>query len=232
MRRSRFIRSLVIGGRLRGIHNPTGQVAVIVLVSMVLCVRVARTEADPPPRPNVIFILADDLGYGDLGCYGQKLIKTPCLDKMAAEGLRFTNFYAGSTVCAPSRCVLMTGLHAGHAHVRGNASGDRSIQSLRDGDFTVAELLKKAGYKTALCGKWGLGDDLPGNQGLPNDQGFDYFFGYLNQVHAHNYYPEFLCEIRRRFRCGMLSKSWEQFDGVRRRVGHPTCRLQPRSDRR
>ena len=165
MRRSRFIRSLVTGCRLRGMHNPTGRMAVILLVSTVLGLQVARTEADPPQRPNVIFILADDLGYGDLGCYGQKLIKTPCLDKMAAEGLRFTNFYAGCTVCAPSRCVLMTGLHTGHAHVRGNASGDRSIQSLRDGDFTVAELLKKAGYKTALCGKWGLGDDLPGNQG-------------------------------------------------------------------
>ncbi|MHB8953782.1 MAG: arylsulfatase [Pirellulaceae bacterium] len=146
--------------------------------------------------PNIVLIIADDLGYGDLGCYGQKLIKTPCLDKMAQEGLRFTNFYAGSTVCAPSRCVLMTGLHMGHVHVRGNASGD--IQSLRDGDFTVAELLKKAGYKTALCGKWGLGDDLPGNQGLPNDQGFDYFFGYLNQVHAHNYYPEFLWRNKER----------------------------------
>lgn len=143
-------------------------------------------------QPNIIFILADDLGYGDLGCYGQKLIKTPNLDRMAAEGLRFTDFYAGNTVCAPSRSVLMTGQHMGHTHVRGNAGADISIQTLRDQDVTVAEVLKKAGYATALCGKWGLGEDVPGNQGLPNDQGFDFFYGYLNQVHAHNYYPEFL----------------------------------------
>ncbi len=146
------------------------------------------------PRPNLIFILADDLGYGDLGCYGQTLIKTPRLDRMAAEGMRFTDFYAGNTVCAPSRSVLMTGQHMGHTHVRGNASGpDMSSQSLRDEDVTVAEVLKSAGYTTALCGKWGLGDDAPGGRsGLPRRQGFDFFFGYLNQVHAHNYYPEFL----------------------------------------
>ena len=140
--------------------------------------------------PNIIFIMADDLGYGDLGCYGQSQITTPNLDRMAHEGMRFRDFYAGCTVCAPSRCVLMTGKHMGHAQVRGNGSG--AVQMLRDADVTVAEVLKSAGYRTALCGKWGLGDDLPGNTGLPNDQGFDTFFGYLNQVHAHNYYPEFL----------------------------------------
>jgi len=144
------------------------------------------------PKPNVVFILADDLGYGDLGCYGQKLIKTPNLDRMAQEGILFRQFYAGCTVCAPSRSVLMTGQHMGHTFVRGNAGGDMSIQTLRDQDVTVAEVLKKAGYATALCGKWGLGDAVPGNTGLPNDQGFDLFYGYLNQVHAHNYYPEFL----------------------------------------
>ena len=112
---------------------------------------------------------------------------------MAKEGMRFRQFYAGNTVCAPSRCVLMTGLHMGHAHVRGNAGGDMSIQSLRDSDFTVAELLKAAGYRTALCGKWGLGDEVEGGRtGLPRRQGFDFFYGYLNQLHAHNYYPEFL----------------------------------------
>ncbi len=146
------------------------------------------------PKPNIIFILADDLGYGDLGCYGQRLIKTPRLDQMAAEGMRFTDFYAGNTVCAPSRAVLMTGQHLGHTHVRGNAGGDdMSSQSLRDEDVTVAEVLKGVGYGTALCGKWGLGDEATGGrQGLPRRQGFDFFYGYLNQVHAHNYYPEFL----------------------------------------
>ncbi len=145
-------------------------------------------------KPNIIFILADDLGYGDLGCYGQKVIKTPRLDQMAAEGMKFTDFYAGNTVCAPSRSVLMTGQHMGHTHVRGNAGGeDRSKQSLRDEDVTVAEVLREADYATALCGKWGLGDDANGGRaGLPRKQGFDYFYGYLNQGHAHNYYPEFL----------------------------------------
>jgi uncharacterized sulfatase len=143
-----------------------------------------------PAKPNLIFILADDLGYGDLGCYGQKLIKTPRLDKMAAEGMKFTRFYSGSTVCAPSRSVLMTGQHMGHTHVRGNAGGDMTRQSLRDIDLTVAEKLKDADYATALIGKWGLGE--VGQEGHPLNQGFDYLYGYLNQVHAHNFYPEFL----------------------------------------
>jgi uncharacterized sulfatase len=141
-------------------------------------------------KPNLIFIMADDLGYGDLGCFGQKLIKTPRLDRMAEEGMQFTRFYSGSTVCAPSRSVLMTGQHMGHTHVRGNAGGDMSRQSLRDIDLTVAEKMKEAGYTTALIGKWGLGE--VGQEGHPLKQGFDYFYGYLNQVHAHNFYPEFL----------------------------------------
>ncbi len=136
-------------------------------------------------RPNIIFILADDLGYGDLGCYGQKEIQTPNLDRMAHEGVRFTQFYAGSTVCAPSRCVVMTGLHTGHCYIRGNGK-----DNLRPGDITVAEILKQAGYATALVGKWGLGHE--GSTGLPTRQGFDEFFGYLDQHHAHNYYPSFL----------------------------------------
>ena len=144
-------------------------------------------------KPNIIFILADDLGYGDLGCYGQKLIQTPHLDRMAAEGMRFTQFYAGSTVCAPSRSVLMTGLHTGHTRVRGNSGTANPIaQSLRPGDVTVARVLKEAGYATALIGKWGLGDEGEAAVGLPTRQGFDYFFGYANQHHAHNYYPDFL----------------------------------------
>ncbi|HPO31547.1 MAG TPA: sulfatase-like hydrolase/transferase, partial [Candidatus Hydrogenedentes bacterium] len=137
-------------------------------------------------RPNIIFILADDLGYGDLGCYGQQLIQTPCLDRMAAEGLRFTQAYAGSTVCAPSRCALMTGMHMGHARVRGNADRQGNIVPLRPEDRTVAEVLRDAGYVTGLIGKWGLGD--PGSTGVPNRKGFDEFYGFLNQVHAHNHY--------------------------------------------
>jgi arylsulfatase A-like enzyme len=136
-------------------------------------------------KPNIIFILADDLGYGDLGCYGQQQIRTPRLDQLAQEGMRFTKFYAGSTVCAPSRCTLMTGLHTGHCLIRGNRRVD-----LRDEDFTVAELLRDAGYRTGMFGKWGLGSE--GNSGLPTRQGFDEFFGYLDQAHAHNYYPTFL----------------------------------------
>ncbi len=137
-------------------------------------------------RPNIIYILADDLGYGDLGCYGQKMIKTPNIDKLAEEGVRFTAHYAGSTVCAPSRSVLMTGLHTGHTTVRGNDEG----RSLLASDTTVAALLKNAGYTTGMIGKWGLGEmDTPGN---PLKQGFDYYFGYLNQIRAHNYYPEWL----------------------------------------
>lgn len=135
--------------------------------------------------PNVVFILADDLGYGDLGCYGQKQIQTPNIDQLAREGMRFTQCYAGSTVCAPSRCCLMTGMHTGHARIRGNAN-----VPLRPGDVTVAEILKKAGYATGLSGKWGLGED--GSTGVPNKKGFDSFFGYLNQHHAHNYWPDFL----------------------------------------
>ncbi len=136
-------------------------------------------------KPNLIFILADDLGYGDLGCYGQEQIQTPCLDRMAEEGLLFTSAYAGAPVCAPSRCALMTGLHTGHTRIRGNAK-----IPLEPEDVTVAEVLQEAGYTTGLIGKWGLGEE--GSSGLPNRQGFDYFYGYLNQMHAHNYYPEFM----------------------------------------
>ena len=145
-----------------------------------------------PARPNIIFILADDLGYGDVGCYVQRRIKTPYIDRLATEGIRFTQAYAGSTVCAPSRCVLMTGLHTGHCRVRGNGGATPVSQALRPDDVTVATLLKQAGYTTALIGKWGLGNTGPAEVGLPQRQGFDYFYGYLDQGHAHNYYPTFL----------------------------------------
>lgn len=161
-------------------------------VSLLLCLLLGASPlVSAADKPNLIYIMADDLGYGDLGCYGQQRIKTPCLDRMAAEGLRFTDHYAGNTVCAPSRCSLMTGVHSGHAYVRGNKEIKPMGQlPLPETAVTVAGLLKKAGYQTALIGKWGLGG--PGSTGHPNLQGFDYFFGYLCQRHAHNYYPEFL----------------------------------------
>lgn len=151
-----------------------------------------RQEQEAPPSPwNVVLIVADDLGYGDLGCYGQERIRTPHLDRLAAEGLRFTRFYAGSTVCAPSRCSLMTGLHTGHAVVRRNYEVKPMGQyPLPDEAVTLAEIFRSQGYRTALIGKWGLGG--PGSSGEPNRQGFEYFFGYLCQRHAHNYYPEYL----------------------------------------
>ena len=151
-----------------------------------------RFQTRPPDKPNIIFILADDLGYGDLGCYGQKKIRTPNIDRLAEEGMRFTQCYAGSTVCAPSRCCLMTGRHTGHARIRGNAR-----VPLAPEDLTVAEFLKTASYKTAAIGKWGLGDE--GTTGIPNRHGFDEWFGYLDQVRAHDYYPEFLWRNERQF---------------------------------
>jgi arylsulfatase A-like enzyme len=151
-------------------------------------------------RPNIVYVLADDLGYGDLGCYGQQKIRTPNIDRMASEGLRFTDHYAGSTVCAPSRCSLMTGLHTGHALVRGNYEkgphGPGAGVPLRPEDQTVAEALKTAGYRTGLFGKWGLG--VEGTSGEPNRKGFDESFGYLNQVHAHYQYPDYLLRNGRR----------------------------------
>jgi len=145
----------------------------------------AQVEGDRPP--SLVVILADDLGWGDVGCQGQEKILTPRIDRMAAEGMRFSAGYAGSTVCAPSRSVLMTGLHAGHTRVRGN----RRVP-LRDEDLTVAELLRAEGYRTALFGKWGLGN--AGSSGNPVRQGFERFFGYSDQVHAHNSYPTHLWE--------------------------------------
>jgi len=159
--------------------------ATIIGLTVIVGMPAARASDAPPTHPNIVFIMADDLGYGELGCYGQKTLATPNIDRLAADGLRFTDCYAGSTVCAPSRCVLMTGLHTGHCRVRGNAR----VPLLPD-DVTVAEVLKQAGYKTGIVGKWGLGE--PNSTGLPNRQGFDYWFGYLNQRHAHNYYPEYL----------------------------------------
>jgi arylsulfatase A-like enzyme len=164
-----------------------------------------KEEADSPP--NILFILADDLGYGDPGCYGQEIIETPNIDGLAREGMLFTQFYSGSPVCAPARCVLLTGRHSGHAFIRGNDEwgerGDvwdyaKAVQNpglegqrpIPDSIYTVAEMLQTTGYKTACIGKWGLGG--PGSEGVPNRQGFDFFFGYNCQRQAHTYFPKHL----------------------------------------
>jgi arylsulfatase A-like enzyme len=143
-----------------------------------------------PKLPNILFILADDLGFGDLSCYGQKQFTTPNIDALADAGTRFTEAYAGNPVCAPSRCTLMTGLHNGHARVRGNYTPAGERAGLRAEDRCVGELLQRAGYRTGLIGKWGLGE--PGTPGIPNKKGFDYFYGFLNQNHAHHHYPDYL----------------------------------------
>lgn len=156
----------------------------IATILLLLCGELGHAQT-PTRTPNIVFILADDLGYGDLGSYGQSLIQTPYLDALAREGIRFTDAYSGSTVCAPSRCTLMTGRDTGHARIRGNAA-----VPLAPEDPTLPKLLKARGYHTALYGKWGLGE--AGSTGVPTKQGFDEFFGYLNQGHAHDYYPEFL----------------------------------------
>lgn len=149
----------------------------------------AVSGAGAAARPNVIFILADDLGYGELGAFGQTKIKTPNLDKLAAEGMRFTQAYAGTTVCAPSRCALMTGLHTGHSPVRGNREIKPEGQEPMPADtFTVGHLMQRAGYVTGIIGKWGLG--FPGSTSAPEKMGFDHFFGYNCQRKAHEYYPE------------------------------------------
>lgn len=142
-------------------------------------------------RPNIILILADDLGIGDLGCYGQKILSTPNIDRLAAEGLRFRNAYSGSMVCAPSRCSLMTGYHMGHATVRGNwETYPEGQHPLAERDITVAACLKQAGYTTGICGKWGLGG--PDSRSAPNKAGFDFFYGYNCQRHAHRYFTDYL----------------------------------------
>ena len=148
--------------------------------------RAARAFARAVEHPNIVFIMVDDMGYEDLGCYGSKTIHTPRIDRMAAEGMRFTQAYSGCTVCAPARSTLMTGTHAGHTPVRGNTGGI----PLGANDVTVADLLRRAGYATGGFGKWGLGD--LDTAGVPENHGFDTFFGYYHQIHAHYYYPEYL----------------------------------------
>lgn len=171
-------------------------IVVALIASLLGCVVLVSCGPSTPEleqkQPNVIYILADDMGYGDLSCYGQSNFSTPNIDRLAQEGIRFTNHYAGSTVCAPSRGSLMTGKHTGHAFSRGNKGvpGNKGDFPIAASEITVAEVFKNAGYTTGMFGKWGLG--YSGSEGDPNRQGFDEFFGYLSQSLAHNYYPYYL----------------------------------------
>jgi arylsulfatase A-like enzyme len=183
------------------------------LLAMTLGACTAREQAEPDAaaRPNILYILADDLGYGELGVYGQERIETPNIDGLARSGMRFTQHYSGSPVCAPSRGVLLTGLHTGHAYIRGNdemgergdvwdfakMAEDPNLEGQRPlpaGTRTLARLLQEVGYRTAIVGKWGLGGPL--TEGIPNEQGFDFFFGYNCQRQAHTYYPVHLWRNR------------------------------------
>lgn len=167
----------------------SSEVFIIPLVLAVIAIMINQewVQAQHPAKPNVILILADDLGYGDLGCFGQREVPTPRIDGMARDGMRFMRHYSGSTVCAPSRCVLMTGKHTGHASVRGN-----NAVLMRDDELTLARLFKEAGYTTGCFGKWGIGHPPPYDD--PQRKGFDHFYGYINMWHAHNFWPEFLIE--------------------------------------
>lgn len=172
-------------------------IMVLYLIFLIACKMNEKALGDIR-KPNIIFIMADDLGYGDIGVYGQQVIPTPNIDQLAAEGMRFSQCYAGSTVCAPSRSVLMTGQHTGHTTVRGNngiggvvgLGGAPGRIPLEENDTTIAEVLKDAGYYTGMVGKWGLGE--PNTSGEPLRQGFDEFYGFLNQRRAHSYYPEYI----------------------------------------
>jgi arylsulfatase A len=179
------------------IHQLFGGVCLLVMCASASMV-MARDN-----RPNIIFFYADDLGYGDIGCYGQQIIKTPNIDRIAREGIRFTQHYSGQAVCAPARCSLMTGKHQGHAFIRNNGNPKERVRKnnsdpyyfpgqnpIPDGEITIGELLKERGYSTAAIGKWGLG--YQGSSGDPNRQGFDLFYGFNCQRHAHNHYPRFL----------------------------------------
>ncbi|SHG55847.1 arylsulfatase [Fodinibius roseus] len=184
-------------------------VLILLVILLIGCTQESPTSSQ---KPNIIYILADDLGYGELGAYGQEIIETPNIDRLAQNGMMFSQHYAGSTVCAPTRYILMTGKHSGHAYIRGNsARPGRDVwdfEALRenperegnlpipDSTVTVAEVLQTGGYQTAVVGKWGLGG--PGTEGLPNDQGFDLFYGYLDQAFAHTFYPIYLWKNKER----------------------------------
>lgn len=178
-----------------GSNTLTIAVCLLFLLSFTRCGPAAEdTNSSDNEQPNIILIMADDLGYGDIGPYGQQKIQTPNLDKLAAEGTTFSQFYVASPVCAPTRSSLMTGLHAGHSPVRGNVSWPRGDMPLRDSDTTFVELLDEAGYITGMYGKWSLG--LKGTSGAPNRKGFDEFLGYEDQSEAHDYYVDRLQAIQ------------------------------------
>ena len=165
-----------------------GLIVLLVATSLTKCTDAENISLS---KPNVIYILADDMGRSDLGIYGQQLIETPHLNRLAAGGMKFTNHYSGSTVCAPSRSALMTGLHTGHTAIRGNKEYYPEGQHpLPNSSFTLLEMMKEAGYTTGVFGKWGLG--YVGSEGDPLNQGADYFFGYNCQRYAHRYYPDYL----------------------------------------
>lgn len=171
------------------------QVWLCVSGAAVLGLAACKSKGEPVREPagpmNVVYILADDLGYGDIGCYGQEKIKTPHIDQMAREGMLFTQHYAGCTVSAPSRCSLMTGLHTGHSQIRGNKEiNPEGQQPMREDTYTLGKMMKSAGYATGIFGKWGLG--YPGSVSVPTRMGFDEFFGYNCQREAHSYYPDHL----------------------------------------
>jgi len=167
--------------------------------SMITALLLFWSSANAQRSPNIIYIYADDLGYGELGCYGQELIETPHLDRMAKEGIRFTQHYTSTPVCAPARAMLLTGKHGGHSYIRGNYemggfedNTEGGQMPLPEGTYTLAHMLKAQGYQTGIVGKWGLGMHF--TTGSPNKQGFDYAYGYLDQKQAHNYYPTHLWE--------------------------------------
>jgi arylsulfatase A-like enzyme len=173
------------------------KVASLIAVAIALGACSKAPSLATQPKPNIIYILADDLGYGDLSCYGQTRFTTPNIDTLAKQGMRFTQHYAGNTVCAPSRCSLLTGLHTGHGQIRGNREIQPVGQHPIDADtFTVFKMLKTAGYKTGMFGKWGLG--FPGSEGDPMNQGLDRFFGYNCQRNAHTYYPSFIFDNKKK----------------------------------
>lgn len=167
--------------------------AALSLLAVLLSPAAAEESGSPAPaagsrQPNIVFIMADDLGYGDVSCYGQSKFSTPRIDSLAQQGMKFTQMYAGTTVCAPSRCCLMTGVHSGHAYIRGNKAAEPFGDSPIPADaVTLTQVLKDAGYSVGVFGKWGLG--AVGNVGDPNKHGVDRFFGYYSQMEAHNYYP-------------------------------------------